>query len=124
MRSEIFVAVFSAMEIADFLFISFSKATYEFLEVAFIERHFLWKIIAVFELFRATFLSVSVSESDEAIAVKIDVQACFVGDSHSPHASPIKTAAKTLAASHFQFFRGPRGSFENKSTAIRVLIAL
>ncbi len=78
--------------------------------------------MSLFNLFCVAGVFISVSESDEAIAASIDVQTCLVGDSHSPHKSPIKAAAKTLPTSHFQFLRSVGGSFKDQPT-ISVLVS-
>ncbi len=106
MRSEVFFPIFSTVEESYFLGEVFAQSAHEFLEVCFIERVIVGHIVTVFKLLWCAFVFASVCEGDEAIAVKIDMQSSFVGDSHSPQASPIKTATEALATSHFQFLRG------------------
>ncbi len=121
MGSECLVAVFATMKEPDFLGKFASKTTHEILKVAFVERVVGGDVVSLSELLGCAFGSVAIGKSNEAISMKIEVHTCFVGDSHSPHANPIKTAAETLTASNFQ---GCRGFREDQSTAYWVLVAL
>ncbi len=122
-RSERFVAIFAAMKVPDFLRKVTAEPFNEVAEVMIVEGIIAWDVMSQAILFVGAFVEGTVGESDEAIAVSRFVQMAFVDDSHSPHESPIKTAAKTLAASNFHLADSVRGSFEDER-ATRVLEAL
>ncbi len=64
---------------------------------------------------------VVVGQSNERIAVIVVRHACFVADTHGPHARAIEAAAKALTTSHFHFLEVAL-SFESKA-AVPVFIA-
>lgn len=91
-------SIFSAMEVADcFVRVGFAEAFNEQLKVFPVERPVAWHVIAIGELFGVAFVGVSISEGNKAA---VFVQTSLMNDPHSPHERPIKTAAKTLAASN------------------------
>ncbi len=123
MRSLVFVTVFPAIEIADFMTDRFSQPSYKFGNVTGTEGVVSWYVMSVSELFGGSFVGVSVCKSNEARALLISPQAGLVDDPDCPHECMIQATTKALTTSHFECLSSAC-FIECKSTRYYVLVAL
>jgi len=105
MRSLILVAVFTTVEVFNFLRECFTKSSYEFRDVRGSEAVVRRDIVSLFVLFVVALGWIAVRESNETIAMLIGPHAGLVDDPDCPHESMIQATTKTRTASNFKLLR-------------------